>query len=212
MHISTDQDYPRVSYRRGKKTSGKTIGPYPHAGAVKKSLRYIQKLFKVRQCEDSYFKNRSRPCLQYQINRCTAPCVGLIDESEYRRDVDMTIKVLQGRTNEVINGLVKDMEQASADLQFEVAGRLRDQIKNLKSVNQSQYVEGTKGNIDVVACYQHSGKNCIQIFFIRNGASLGNRAYYPAAPADATVEEVISSFVSQFYICLLYTSPSPRDS
>lgn len=201
VHITTDQDYPRVSYRRGgKKSSGKTIGPYPHAGAVKKSLKYIQKLFKVRQCEDSYFKNRSRPCLQYQINRCTAPCVGLIDQEEYRRDVEMTIKVLQGRTNEVISGLVSDMETASNSLEFETAARLRDQIKNLKSVNQSQYVESGKGDIDVVACYQSSGKSCVQIFFIRNGVSLGNKAFFPSAPADATFEEVISSFVSQFYL------------
>lgn len=201
VHITTDQEFPRVSYRRGgKKTSGKTIGPYPHAGAVKKSLRYIQKLFKVRQCEDSYFKNRSRPCLQYQINRCTAPCVGLVDEKEYRRDVEMTIKVLEGRTNEVISGLAEDMERASSELQFEVAARLRDQIKNLKSVNQSQYVESGKGNIDVVACYQSSGKNCIQIFFIRNGLSLGNKAFFPSAPSDTSAEEVLSGFVSQYYL------------
>ncbi len=201
VHITTDQDFPRVSYRRGgKKTSGKTIGPYPHAGAVKKSLRYIQKLFKVRQCEDSYFKNRSRPCLQYQINRCTAPCVGLVDEKEYRRDVEMTIKVLEGRTNEVISGLADDMERASSELQFETAARLRDQIKNLKSVNQSQYVEGGKGNIDVVACFQKSGKSCIQIFFIRNGLSLGNKAFFPSAPADSSAEEVLNSFVSQYYL------------
>ncbi len=201
VHITTDQEFPRVSYRRGgKKTSGKTIGPYPHAGAVKKSLRYIQKLFKVRQCEDSYFKNRSRPCLQYQINRCTAPCVGLVDEKEYRRDVEMTIKVLEGRTNEVISGLADDMERASSELQFETAARLRDQIKNLKSVNQSQYVEGGKGNIDVVACFQKSGKSCIQIFFIRNGLSLGNKAFFPSAPADSSAEEVLNSFVSQYYL------------
>ncbi len=201
VHITTEQEYPRVSYRRGgKKQQGKTIGPYPHAGAVKKSLRFIQKLFKVRQCEDSYFKNRSRPCLQYQINRCTAPCVGLIEPEDYRRDVDMTIKVLEGRTNEVITGLVADMESASVALQFETAARLRDQIKNLKSVNQSQYVESGKGNIDVVACYQSSGKSCVQIFFIRNGLSLGNKAFFPSTPADATTEEVVSSFVSQFYL------------
>ncbi len=201
VHITTNQEFPRVSYRRGgKKNTGKTIGPYPHAGAVKKSLRYIQKLFKVRQCEDSYFKNRSRPCLQYQINRCTAPCVGLIDEQDYRRDVEMTIKVLEGRTNEVISGLVADMEQASIELQFEKAARLRDQIKDLKSVNQSQYVESGRGNIDVVACYQHSGKSCVQIFFIRNGVSLGNKAFFPATPADSTPEEIVSGFVSQYYL------------
>jgi len=167
---------------------------------VKKTLRYIQKLFKVRQCEDSYFRNRSRPCLQYQINRCTAPCVGLIDEQSYRRDVDMTIKVLEGRTGEVMDSLVQDMEQSAADLQFERAARLRDQIKNLKAVNQSQYVENGKGDIDVVACVQNGGLNCIQIFFVRNGINLGNKSFFPAAPDGSTVEEVITSFVTQFYL------------
>ena len=201
VHITTDQDFPRVSYRRGgKKSTGKTIGPYPHAGAVKKTLRYIQKLFKVRQCEDSYFNNRSRPCLQYQINRCTAPCVGLIEPVDYQRDVAMTIKVLEGRTNEVISGLVTEMEKASEQMDFEIAARLRDQIKDLKSVNQTQHMDSGRGNIDVVACYQSSGKSCVQIFFIRNGVNLGNRAFFPSTPSDATEEEVINGFVTQFYL------------
>ena len=201
LFVSTKQDFPRISYRRGgRKQQGKYIGPYPHAGAVKKTLRYIQKLFKVRQCEDSYFRNRSRPCLQYQINRCTAPCVGLIDQQAYRRDVDMTVKVLEGRTGEVMESLVQDMEQAAVDLQFERAARLRDQIKNLKSVNQSQYVENGRGDIDVVACVQEGGLNCVQIFFVRNGVNLGNKSFFPAVPDETTVEEVITGFVTQFYL------------
>ncbi len=201
LFVSTAEAYPRISYRRGgRKQPGKYIGPYPHAGAVKKTLRYIQKLFKVRQCEDSYFRNRSRPCLQYQINRCTAPCVGLVDEANYRRDVNMTIKVLEGRTNEVINSLVADMETASAELQFELAANLRDQIKNLKSVSQTQYVESGRGDIDVVACFQKGGQNCLQVFFVRNGVNLGNKAFFPAAPQDSTLEEVVSGFMTQFYL------------
>ena len=201
IHISTHQEFPRVSYRRGGKGSkGKTIGPYPHAGAVKKSLRYIQKLFRVRQCEDSYFKNRSRPCLQYQINRCTAPCVGMIEEDQYRRDVEMTIKVLEGRTQEVINGLVAEMEQASEALDFESAAKARDKIKNLQAVNQSQYVETGRGDIDVVACYQKSGKSCIQVFFIRNGINLGNKSFFPSTTSDTAAEEVVNGFVSQYYL------------
>ncbi len=201
LFISTQEAYPRISYRRGgRKQTGKYIGPYPHAGAVKKTLRYIQKLFKVRQCEDSYFKNRSRPCLQYQINRCTGPCVGLIDEAAYRQDVDMTIKVLEGRTNEVVESLVSDMEVAAASLEFEQAARLRDQIKNLKAVNQSQYVENGRGDIDIVACYQSAGHCCIQIFFVRNGVNLGNKAFFPSTPAESTLEEVVTGFVQQFYL------------
>lgn len=201
LFISTQEAYPRISYRRGgRKQTGKYIGPYPHAGAVKKTLRYIQKLFKVRQCEDSYFKNRSRPCLQYQINRCTAPCVGLIDETAYRQDVDMSIKVLEGRTNEVVDSLVSEMEAASADLEFERAARLRDQIKNLQAVNQSQYVENGRGDIDIVACYQKGGHCCIQVFFVRNGVNLGNKAFFPSTPEGSTLEEIVTGFVQQFYL------------
>lgn len=201
LFVSTEDDYPRISYRRGsRKQSGHYIGPYPHAGAVKKTLRYIQKLFKVRQCEDSYFSNRSRPCLQYQINRCTAPCVGLIESDAYRLDVEMSIKVLEGKTSEVVDSLVSQMESASAELDFERAASLRDQIKNLKAVNQTQYVENGKGDIDVIACYQSGGVSCIQVFFIRNGINLGNKAFYPATPEGATEREVLTGFVQQFYL------------
>jgi len=201
LFVSTEQSYPRISYRRGgRKQAGKYIGPYPHAGAVKKTLRYIQKLFKVRQCEDSYFRNRSRPCLQYQINRCTAPCVGLIDEQEYRSHVDMSIKVLEGRTTEVVEGLVADMDQAAKALQFEKAATLRDQIRNLKSVNQSQFVENGTGDIDVVAGYLDAGQSCIQVFFVRNGVNLGNKAFFPAAPEGITEVELVNGFLTQFYL------------
>ncbi len=201
LFVSTDDDYPRISYRRGsRKQSGKYIGPYPHAGAVKKTLRYIQKLFKVRQCEDSYFSNRSRPCLQYQINRCTAPCVELIDKQAYRVDVEMSIKVLEGKTSEVVESLVSEMESASEQLEFERAGRIRDQIKNLKAVNQTQYVENGRGDIDVLAAYMKGGLSCVQVFFIRNGVNLGNKAFYPSTPEGASVEEVMTSFVQQFYL------------
>jgi len=201
LFISTRESYPRLSYRRGgRKQPGKYIGPYPHAGAVKKTMRYVQKLFKVRQCEDSYFRNRSRPCLQYQINRCTAPCVELISEADYRRDVDLTIKVLEGRTSEVIDGLVSDMEAAAVDLDFERAARLRDQVRNLKAVNQSQYVEFGNGNVDVVACYQLAGQSCVQVFFVRNGVNLGNKAFFPATPDGSSDEEVITAFIVQYYL------------
>lgn len=201
LFISTAETFPRISYRRGgRKQAGKYIGPYPHAGAVKKTLRYIQKLFRVRQCEDSYFRNRSRPCLQYQINRCSAPCVGLVEEADYRRDVEMTIKVLEGRTSEVVQSLVTEMEASAGALQFERAASLRDQVKNLKSVSQTQYVESGRGDIDVVAGHLNGGQSCVQIFFVRNGVNLGNKAFFPSTPAGTTVEEVVTGFITQFYL------------
>ena len=125
VFVSTRDEFPRVSYQRGsRKRPGKYIGPYPNAGPVKRSLRLVQKLFRVRQCEDSYFRNRSRPCLQYQIRRCTAPCVDMISAEEYRRDVDMTIKILEGREKEVLNNLAAQMDEAAADLEFERAAKL----------------------------------------------------------------------------------------
>ena len=133
MFISTKDEFPRVSYQRGsRKRPGKYIGPYPNAGAVKRSLRLVQKLFRVRQCEDSYFRNRSRPCLQYQIKRCTAPCVNHIAAEDYQRDVGMTIKLLEGKEQEVLKNLALEMEEAASALNYELAAKLRDQLATLK--------------------------------------------------------------------------------
>ncbi len=201
IYISSKDQYPRLAYHRGgKKKPGKYIGPYPNAGAVKKSLRHVQKLFQVRQCVDSYFSNRSRPCLQYQIKRCSGPCVGLISEQRYQQDVEHTQLLLSGKDNEVILQLVADMESAAAQLDFEKAARLRDQIADIKAVAEKQYVSSDKGNIDVVACALKGGRSCIQVFFIRNGMNLGNKPFYPRMPTDATPEEVLYAFLTQFYL------------
>jgi len=201
IFISTKDAYPRISYQRGvRKVKGKYIGPYPSAGSVKRSLSLVQKLFNVRQCEDSYFRNRSRPCLQYQIQRCTAPCVNAISEEEYAKDVAMSVKVLEGKSTEVIKDLVSRMESASESLEFELAGKLRDQIGNLKSVSDLSGSMRDREDADYVGVATRGGQSCVQVFFIRNGTNLGNKAFYPTTPAESTSAEILNAFISQFYI------------
>ena len=201
VFISTVDAYPRLSYQRGaRKAPGKYIGPYPSASSVKRSLRLVQKLFKVRQCEDSYFNNRSRPCLQYQIKRCTAPCVQKISSDDYRRDVDMTVQVLEGKSQDVVKGLVERMEAASASLEFETAARLRDQIGSLKAVSDLSSDMRDEGNVDYVAAASKGGQSCVQVFFVRNGINLGNKAFYPATPKGSSSAEILNAFLAQFYL------------
>jgi len=201
VYISTANEYPRLSYQRGaRKAPGKYIGPYPSASSVKRSLKLVQKLFRVRQCEDSYFKNRSRPCLQYQINRCTAPCVNRISSEDYQHDVEMTIKVLEGKSQDVVQGLVSRMEEASIALEFETAARLRDQIGSLKAVSDLSSDMRDDGNVDYVAVACQGGQSCVQVFFVRNGINLGNKAFYPATPKGSTSGEILNAFIAQFYL------------
>ena len=201
VFISTVDEYPRLSYQRGaRKAKGKYIGPYPSAGAVKRSMRLVQKLFKVRQCEDSYFRNRSRPCLQHQIKRCTAPCVGLISPEDYARDVDMTVRILDGKAGEVVEELASRMEAASAALEFERAARLRDQIGSLKAVSDLSSGLSAKEDADYVAAVTGGGQSCVQVFFVRNGVNLGNKAFHPATPAGSTAAELLEAFVAQYYL------------
>ncbi len=200
VFISTRDEFPRVSYQRGsRKRPGKYIGPYPNAGAVKRSLRLVQKLFRVRQCEDSYFRNRSRPCLQYQIRRCTAPCVDMVSAEEYRRDVDMTIKILEGREKEVLNNLAVQMDEAAAELEFERAAKLRDQLGTLKMIGDRGGNMSEASNCDYVAAKTKGGVSCVQVFHVRNGINLGNNAFYPATPDGSTSRDILNAFVTQFY-------------
>lgn len=201
IYIANRQDYPRLSYQRGaRKLPGKYIGPYPNASAVKKSLRLVQRLFQVRQCEDSYFRNRSRPCLQYQIKRCTAPCVEYISKEDYREDVTRTIKILEGKSDDVIKDLEGRMEKASQALEFETAAKLRDQIVNLKVVNDMSTTMREHGNADYVAALTKGGQSCVQVFFVRNGINLGNKAFYPATPPESTNSDILNAFIPQFYL------------
>ena len=201
IHISTDQDYPRIALHRGaRKGGGRYFGPYPSAHAVRESLYLLQKVFRVRQCEDSVFRNRSRPCLQYQIKRCSGPCVGLVTPEEYARDVEHTILFLEGRNDRVIAELVEHMEQAAERLEFELAALYRDRIASLRRVQERQYVSGERGDLDIVAAAVEGGAACVQIFFIRGGRNLGNKAFFPKCPAGAGEEEVLAAFAAQYYL------------
>lgn len=197
----TDEDYPRImSYRGRRKDKGHFFGPFPSLGAVRETLGILHRVFKLRQCEDSVFANRSRPCLQYQIKRCSGSCTDMISREQYQRDVEHAKLFLQGKSDQVINVIVDKMEAASAALAFEQAADYRDQIQQLRTVQMRQHVDAGHGNIDIIAAEVQSGTACVQVLFIRDGMLLGNRAYYPKLPADETINELLSTFVSQFYV------------
>jgi excinuclease ABC subunit C len=195
------ETYPRMGFHRGAKTAkGTYFGPYPSAYAVRESLNLMQKLFLVRQCEDNYFRNRSRPCLQYQIKRCSAPCVGLIGVDEYRDSVRHAAMFLHGKSSEVVNELGVRMEQSSAQLEFERAASLRDQIATLKRLQAQNYVQGASADLDVLACRIGAGSACVSVLFFRNGVNLGSRDFFPRLGVVATESEVLASFVAQYYL------------
>jgi len=197
----SDDEFPRISFYRGaRKEKGRYFGPYPSSSAVRETLYLLQKLFPVRQCENSYYANRSRACLQYQIKRCTGPCVGLVDREAYLRDVQDIELFLQGKTRDVVDGLVERMEQAAERLEFEQAARYRDQIEAIRKVQERQYVSGEKGDLDIVACATGEGQACVQVFFVRQGRNLGNKQFFPRGSANRTESEVLSAFVAQFYL------------
>ncbi|MBE0440348.1 MAG: excinuclease ABC subunit UvrC [Gammaproteobacteria bacterium] len=193
--------FPRLSLHRGSKRKvGKYFGPYPSAGAVRESLNLLQKLFPVRQCDDTYYQNRSRPCLQYQIKRCTAPCVGLISEQDYQKDIQHTILFLEGKNQQVMDELSEQMQQASAALDFEKAALIRDKIISLRRVQERQYVSSEHGDLDVLAVKIADGIAVVEVCFIRGGRNLGNKSYFPKGSADSTPEELLSAFIPQYYL------------
>ena len=201
IFISDKSAYPRIALHRGaRKKKGLYLGPYPNAHAVRESISLLQKMFMIRPCEDTTFANRSRPCLQYQIKRCTAPCVSYISESAYAKDISHAILFLQGKSEQVINELVKDMEVAAEKQHFEKAAVFRDQISNLRKVAEKQHISADKGDIDVIACSTEAGQACVQVFYIRNGLNLGNRSFFPALPEELSSEQVLTAFIPQFYL------------
>lgn len=197
----SDDDFPQLRVHRGtRKNDGRYFGPYPSATAVRETLQLLQKLFPVRQCENSYYQNRSRPCLQYQIKRCTGPCVGLVSPAAYSQDVQDTVLFLEGKASTVVDGLVARMEAASSALAFEDAARIRDQISALRAVQERQYVSGERGDLDILASAVVGGTACVQVFFIRQGRNLGNKSLFLRARDDTGPGEVISAFIAQHYL------------
>ncbi|MFO1435958.1 MAG: excinuclease ABC subunit UvrC [Gammaproteobacteria bacterium] len=201
IYLASEQEFPRLRFHRGaRKGKGRYFGPYPNAGAVRSTLNLLQKLFRIRNCTDGFFRARSRPCLQYQIKRCSAPCVGLIGSAAYREDVEHAALFLEGKGAMVIAELVKRMEAAAEKLNYEVAARYRDQIAQLKQVEQRQYVSQEDGDCDIVAMANDSAGACVQLFIVRGGRNLGNRTFFPANTEGADAEEVLYAFLTQHYL------------
>lgn len=209
IFISSNEAFPAVRFHRGaKRAKGQYFGPFPSGGAVKESLNLLQKLFRIRQCEDSFFRNRSRPCLQYQIKRCTAPCVGLISEQDYAQDLRHASMFLEGKNSTVIKEIAEKMELASAQLNFEVAAELRDQISALRQVQEQQYVSGEGGEADVFGYAMGKGVVSIHALFVRGGRVIGSRVYHPKLSLEGTESDVLSAFIAQFYLSSSREIPS----
>lgn len=201
IFISSGEDYPRIAFHRGaKKKRGDYFGPYPNVGAVKDSLNFLQKTFRLRQCEDSVFSNRTRPCLQYQIKRCTAPCVNLISPEDYKLDLRHTEMFLSGNNADLMSELADQMESAAKGLHFEKAAAYRDQISALRTVQSQQVIEEGRGDIDVIAADLRLSATCVHILFIRQGRILGSRSFYPSATLAETPADILAEFIPQFYL------------
>ena len=197
----SDGEFPRLGIHRGaKKAKGRYFGPYPSAGAIRESLSLLQKAFSVRQCEDSYYANRTRPCLQYQIKRCKGPCTDLVSPQEYAEDVRHSVMFLEGRSQQLGNELNAEMEKAAMALDFEKAAELRDQISLLRRVQDQQYIEGGTGDVDVIAAFVNPGGACVHLISVRGGRVLGSKNFFPQVGIEEDLAEVMAAFLSQYYL------------
>ncbi|WP_133500962.1 excinuclease ABC subunit UvrC [Cognatilysobacter terrigena] len=199
--LLTSEDYPRIAVHRGPRAvQGKYFGPYASVGAVRETLNLMHKLFKLRSCEDTVFRNRSRPCLQFQIGRCSAPCVHLISNEDYAQSVRRASMMLEGRSDELTNELGRGMEQASMNLDFEEAARLRDLVASIRTLQARQYVDGRAADLDVLAIAMQGANACVVLMAFRDGRNLGTRAFFPRTNGSDQPDEVLGAFVSQHYI------------
>ena len=199
--LVTDETWPRIAFHRGPRAAaGRYFGPFPSVLALRETLDLMQKIFKLRTCEDSYFRNRSRPCLQHQIGRCSAPCVGLIAPRDYDASVRRATLFLDGRSNELLDELTRSMDAASTRLEFEQAALLRDTIAGIRKVQARQYVEGEQVEMDVLACATVPGTACVLLLSFRNGLNQGTRSFFPKLNGAEHSEEVLAAFVGQYYL------------
>lgn len=211
LYLATHQKFPRLDFYRGaKRQPGRYFGPYPSAGSVRENLALIQKLFKLRQCSDSFFKNRTRPCLQYQIKRCTAPCVGYVDAPRYRMQVEDAILFLEGKNDRVIDKLAKRMDEASKNLEYEAAAHYRDQISQLRRLQKQQFITSDQGNSDVIGIDESLGVIAIAILFIRGGRFIGSKNFFPNIPKGVTSQSALAAFIPQYYLSPLRNGNFPE--
>ena len=201
IRLTIDQDFPGLSLYRGNlKQPGKYFGPFSSAGAARETLSQLQKIIPVRQCQDSYFSNRSRPCLQYQIKRCSAPCVGMISSDDYANDIQDSILLLEGKNEKLSKLLQERMKQSAETLDYESAGRYRDRISALRRVQETQYISGRVNNSDVFVAVREAHLTCVSVMSIRNGQNLGSRHFFQSAALDETVPQVLKAILPQYYL------------
>jgi excinuclease ABC subunit C len=206
--LLTRETWPRIAFHRGPRAvPGRYFGPYPSVLAVRETLNLMQKIFRLRNCEDSVFRNRSRPCLQHQIGRCSAPCVGLVSAQDYNESVRRAALFLDGRSDELTAELAQAMEEASAALAFERAAALRDQVAAIRKLQARQYVDGQVADLDVIACAMQDTHACVVLLAFRDGRNLGTRSFLPKTNGSDSAEEVLAAFVSQYYA----EQPPPRE-
>ena len=201
IYIGNKNKWPQLTKHRGKKDKdGFYFGPFASAGSANWTIKMIQKIFQLRVCDDAVFKNRTRPCILYQIKRCSGPCVGFINENEYKTTVEDAIKFVSGKSRKIQKNLSEQMEKASEELDFEKATILRDRIKSLNIIQSSQRInEANLVEADVIAGYKESGKTCVQVFFYRSKQNWGNQAFFPKHDPDESLKNIMNSFVAQFY-------------
>jgi len=210
--LLTQHRHPRLTAHRGaRKDNGQYFGPYPSAGAVWESLKLLQKIFPVRQCEDGFYRARTRPCLQYQLKLCSAPCVGKISDEAYAEQVRLTKLFLSGKNQLVIDDLVALMDKASQELAFEQAAQLRDQIAALRKVQEQQTVSGDQDEMDVIGYHYSHGVAAVHVLFVRDRKILGSKTYHPKVPADTDPDEVLPAFLLQFYLNGISGQSIPKD-
>ena len=202
IRVSTNKDFPRVSFYRGKSRGvGKFFGPYPSTLAVREAVQLLQKLFRLRSCDDTFFAHRSRPCLQHQIKRCSAPCVGLITQEEYNSDIQHALYFLEGKSEKITEDIKRRMLLSSEEQDYESAAHYRDQLSALKQIQERQLAVGNAAiDMDVVASVTDGTTHCVTVIFIRAGRNLGTRSYFPRVVAQADPLEVLSAFVAQYYL------------
>ena len=206
--ITNEHPYPRIDFYRGPmKKDNRYFGPYPSAGAVRETIHLIQKVFQLRTCSDNFYASRTRACLHHQIGLCSGSCAGLISQEEYQQNVRHAILFLNGKNEIIVDELNKQMEQASKNLNFEMAARVRDQIAKIRKIQERQYVSSGKGDADIIGIAQNSGSVCIQLLSIRGGRILGSRSYFPIAPANSSAEEVLTAFITQHYLGEIHEFP-----
>jgi excinuclease ABC subunit C len=218
IYIGNKDKWPQLTKLRGKKSkSGHYFGPFSSIGSANWTIKILQKIFLLRVCDDTVFKNRERPCILYQIKRCSAPCVGHIAEQDYTSTVDDAVEFISGKSRRIQKNLSKEMEEASKDLDYEKAAIARDRIKALTQIQTSQKINQTNLNeADVISIYKETGKTCVQVFFFRSKQNWGNQAFYPKHDTDDAVQDILSSFISQFYEnktipCLIITNFETND-